>query len=142
MNTPEQNLWKRIARNMPGVHFERFEDMTKSGVPDVQAVVAGRVTWIELKAVRNYPTRPFTPVLGRKGLSRGQMNWHLTHRANGGNVCTLVGVGSYDYFLISGEHSDALNKWSRFELQRGAQFFGTGPAFWPKLQNFLEGKLA
>ena len=142
MNTPEQNLWKRITRNLSGVHCERFEDMTKSGVPDVQAVVAGRVTWLELKATHAYPARFFTAVLGAKGLNQDQKNWHLTHRKNGGTVCTLIGVGSYDYFLVAGEHSGDVNKWTRWDLEHKSICWGKADIFWTELKTFLSsGKM-
>ena len=125
------------ARASPPIHMQRIEDLTKAGVPDVYAICKGRSTWLELKAARAYPKRNDTPVLGARGLLQEQKNWHLTHSANGGSVCTLIGVGSYDYYLIGGAASDLVNGWCATELTFNAICYGSAPKFWIQLADFL-----
>jgi hypothetical protein len=79
MKKPENNLWQRIKKlNLKGQLF-RIESNTINGIPDVYWLINGKSIWIELKsnAVNNL------------GLSKYQINWHLTHYKNGGKSFIL-----------------------------------------------------
>ena len=79
MAKSEKNLWKRIKKlNLKGQIF-RIESNTINGIPDVYWLINAKSIWIELKSndVKNL------------GLSKFQINWHLTHIKNGGHSFIL-----------------------------------------------------
>jgi len=79
MAKSEKNLWLRIKKlNLKGQLF-RIESNTINGIPDVYWLINGKSIWIELKSndVKNL------------GLSKYQINWHLTHLKNGGQSFIL-----------------------------------------------------
>ena len=79
MAKSEKNLWKRIKKlNLKGQIF-RIESNTNNGIPDVYWLINAKSIWIELKSndVKNL------------GLSKFQINWHLTHFKNGGHSFIL-----------------------------------------------------
>jgi hypothetical protein len=79
MKKSESNLWKRIkSLKLKGQLF-RIESNTINGIPDVYWLINGKSIWIELKSndVKNL------------GLSKYQINWHLTHFKNGGQSFIL-----------------------------------------------------
>jgi hypothetical protein len=79
MAKSEKNLWKRIKKlNLKGQIF-RIESNTINGIPDVYWLINAKSIWIELKSndVKNL------------GLSKYQINWHLTHFKNGGQSFIL-----------------------------------------------------
>lgn len=74
MKKRESKLWQRIKKlNLKGQIF-RIESNTINGIPDIFWQVKGKSIWIELKSnnIKNC------------GLSKYQMNWHLSHLKNGG----------------------------------------------------------
>ena len=74
MAKSEKNLWQRIKKlNLKGQLF-RIESNTINGIPDVYWLINNKSIWIELKSndVKNC------------GLTKFQINWHLTHFKNGG----------------------------------------------------------
>ena len=74
MKKPENNLWQRIKKLKLKGQLFRIESNTINGIPDVYWVVNGKSIWIELKSngVKNL------------GLSKYQINWHLSHHKNAG----------------------------------------------------------
>jgi len=79
MAKSEKNLWQRIKKlNLKGQIF-RLESNTINGIPDVYWLINNKSIWIELKSndVKNC------------GLSKYQINWHLTHYKNGGQSFIL-----------------------------------------------------
>ena len=79
MKKSESLLWQRIKKlNLKGQIF-RIESTTINGIPDVYWLINGKSIWIELKSndVKNL------------GLSKYQINWHLTHFKNGGQSFIL-----------------------------------------------------
>ena len=74
MKKPENNLWQRIKKLKLKGQLFRIESNTINGIPDVYWLINGKSIWIELKSngVKNL------------GLSKYQINWHLTHYKNGG----------------------------------------------------------
>tara|TARA_E500000305_G_C3969479_1_gene211202 strand:+ start:648 stop:1013 length:366 start_codon:yes stop_codon:yes gene_type:complete len=79
MAKSEKNLWQRIKKlNLKGQIF-RIESNTINGIPDVYWLINNKSIWIELKSndVKNC------------GLTKFQINWHLTHYKNGGQSFIL-----------------------------------------------------
>jgi|1185.fasta_scaffold38548_3 hypothetical protein len=145
MKLPEQTLWKRLASNLAqhpacrGIRFERVETIINDGMPDVLACTLGVVTWLELKYVSAWPERERTKVLGDKGLSIAERNWHLSWRNAGGSVATLIGIGSYEYTLIDARWSDQINDFTRWDLFDRATIAGKRDIFFPALGSYLRG---
>ena len=79
MKKPENNLWQRIKKLKLKGQLFRIESNTINGIPDVFWLINGKSIWIELKSndVKNL------------GLSKYQINWHLTHFKNGGQSFIL-----------------------------------------------------
>ena len=76
----ESKLWKRIKDlNIKG-YFFRVESNTINGIPDVCCAMNGKVFWLELKSndLKNY------------GISKWQINWHITYQKNGGRAFILA----------------------------------------------------
>jgi hypothetical protein len=146
MKLPEQTLWKRLASNLAQhpackwIRFERVETIINDGMPDVLACTTGVVTWLELKYVSAWPERERTKVLGDKGLSIAERNWHLGWRNAGGSVATLIGIGSYEYALVDGQHSDDVNDFTQFDFKEKAIIVAKREAFFPALGSYLRGK--
>jgi hypothetical protein len=121
MRLPEQRLWDRMRGALvpEGVLLKRIENLVGEGMPDVVAACRGRVTFIELKALRleDVPVRSRTPLLGKQaGLSPEQRNWHLGWNRAGCPTLILVGVG-LEIVAISGLRADAVNTLSLAELR-------------------------
>jgi hypothetical protein len=111
MRKPEQRLWDRFSDNVtvPGMWLQRVENLCVVGMPDVLCLCDGRVTWIELKVAAR-PVRESTQLLGAKGLTVEQMNWHLDWRKSGGQSYILVADDQREMWLIPGILSDLVNK--------------------------------
>jgi hypothetical protein len=79
MKKSESNLWKRIKLLKLKGQLFRIESNTINGIPDVFWLINGKSIWIELKSndVKNL------------GLSKYQINWHLTNFKNGGQSFIL-----------------------------------------------------
>ena len=79
MKKSESNLWKRIKNLKLKGQLFRIESNTINGIPDVYWLINNKSIWIELKsnAIKNL------------GLSKYQINWHLTHYKNGGTSFIL-----------------------------------------------------
>lgn len=120
MRKTEQKLWDRLRAKAvaPRVHLERIENLVGVGTPDVIALSNGQATWVELKAVEAFPAKAATRVLGAKGLSVSQRNWHYVWHANGGNSIILIGVGPTTIYAIPGFLADAVNDMSRNDLEK------------------------
>lgn len=113
---PEQRLWDRLRKAALGkVHTERIENIVGVGRPDVDTLVAGSFVPVELKQVEGWPKRANTRVLGDKGLSQVQKNWHLIWRRWGGTSLIVVGVGD-EVFAFSGERADEINEYNANEF--------------------------
>lgn len=125
MRFPEQRLWDRVRNNLKkfGIHLERIENIAGEGIPDVMALCNGVMTMIELKAIAELPKRRTTRVLGDKGLSIAQKNWHLEWHRYGGRSLILIGIGSKQVFAIDGRFADSVNDWSIDELEKENIFY-------------------
>ena len=122
MRKQEQRLWDRMRAKAvaPRVRLERIENLVNVGTPDVIALSHGQVTWIELKAVGAFPVKAATRVLGVKGLSVSQRNWHYGWYAEGGRSLILIGVGPTTIYAIPGFLADAVNDMPRGDLEKYA----------------------
>ena len=96
MKKSESNLWKRIKNLKLKGQLFRIESNTINGIPDVYWLINNKSIWIELKSndVKNL------------GLSKYQINWHLTHFKNGGTSFILReclsqrGLSEYQLFVV------------------------------------------
>jgi hypothetical protein len=123
MRKTEQRLWDRMRKHAqahPKVRLERVENLVGVGIPDVLLISRGQVAWCELKAVPLLPARKGTRVLGAKGLSVAQRNWHYDWYAHGGMSIILIGIGAEQLFAIPGFLADAVNEMSMAELQKNS----------------------
>ena len=89
-------MWKRIKNLKLKGQLFRIESNTINGIPDVYWLINNKSIWIELKSndVKNL------------GLSKYQINWHLTHFKNGGTSFILReclsqrGLSEYQLFVV------------------------------------------
>lgn len=117
MRRNEQKLWDRMRHGLKNkVYFERVENVMVPGRPDVDTMWNGITIPIELKAVEDYPHRPSTAVLGRKGLNQNQLNWWLNWKRLHGSGFIVVGVAR-DIFTVPAEHSDQINSFTREDFR-------------------------
>lgn len=124
MRKPEQRLWDRLRKAASGrVHAERMENLVGVGRPDVDTLVAGSFVPLELKYVAAWPARTTTKVLGDKGLSQVQKNWHLTWRNWGGHSMIVVGVDD-EVYAFSGATADHVNEYNTAEFKSAAMIVG------------------
>lgn len=120
MRRPEQRLWDRLRKAAAGkIHTERVENIVGVGRPDVDTLVSGSFVPIELKQIPGWPARAETRVLGDKGLSQVQKNWHVNWRRWGGTSLVVVGVGE-DVFAFDGALADHLNELNADQFKRAA----------------------
>lgn len=121
---PEQRLWDKLRKAAAGrVHMERVENLVGVGRPDVDTLVNGRFVPIELKAVAQWPAKASTPVLGRKGVTQQQANWHLNWRIWGGTSLVVVEVAG-EIFAFSGATADHINAYNTQAFRAAATAIG------------------
>lgn len=121
---PEQRLWDRLRKVAAGkLHTERIENIVGVGRPDVDTLVAGSFVPIELKQIERWPARANTRVLGDKGLSQVQKNWHLIWRRWGGMSLIVVGVED-EVFAFSGATADHVNEYNTAQFRSAAMVIG------------------
>lgn len=124
MRKPEQRLWDRLRKAAEGrVHTERIENLVGVGRPDVDTLVAGNFVPIELKYVAAWPIRESTRVLGDKGLTQVQKNWHLNWRNWGGHSMIVVGVAD-EVFAFNGATADNVNEYTTSQFRNAAMIVG------------------
>jgi hypothetical protein len=113
MRKPEQRLWDRLRKaREPDVLLMRVENMAGNGYPDVEALVGGLHTPIELKARPFPPVRDSSPALGTQyGLRTEQRNWHLEWARHEGRSLVVAQVGVV-LFAIDGRMAGELNRLS------------------------------
>ena len=115
MRKTEQRLWDRMRRAIgTRVRLERIENVVGVGTPDVLAC-CHITSFVELKAIEAPPVRKTTRVLGDKGLSRDQRNWHVDWHKWGGKSYVLIGVGR-QIFMIQGVFADKVNEMTMDDL--------------------------
>ena len=75
MPKPEQNLWQSFKKTLPKKsHWNRIENRTGTGMPDVYLVMDGVACWVELKIINKNRVR----------IAQSQIAWHLSHARCGG----------------------------------------------------------
>lgn len=128
MRLKEQRLWDRLSANLKHrtLWLRRIENRVGEGDPDVNALCNGIFTAIELKSVESWPVRDATPVLGRKGLSVAQRNWHMKCKQHRGRSIIVVGVGGEIILAVDGSWHDQINHMTRPEMLREAFAVGYG----------------
>lgn len=132
---PEQRLWDRLRKAAANrIHTERIENIVGVGRPDVDTLCAGSFVPVELKQVDGWPKRAATRVLGDKGLSQDQKNWHLTWRRWGGDSLIVVGVGQ-DVYAFGGAMADYVNGYNTDQFRAAALLTGM-----EQIIEFLESK--
>ena len=121
---PEQRLWDKLRKAAAGrLHTERVENLVGVGRPDVDTLVAGSFMPIELKQIAAWPARPTTRVLGDKGLTQVQKNWHLNWRNWGGQSLIVVGVAD-EVFAFNGATADRVNEYNTAQFRTSAMIVG------------------
>lgn len=121
---PEQRLWDRLRKATAGkIYTERIENLVSVGRPDVDTLVSGSFVPIELKQIDKWPARAETKVLGQRGLSQAQMNWHLGWRNWGGKSLIIIGVGD-EVFAFNGVTADHINNYNTAEFRSAAMIVG------------------
>ena len=124
MRRPEQRLWDRLRKAAAGrLHTERIENLVGVGRPDIDTLVHGSFVPIELKYVDDWPMKEETRVLGNKGLSQVQKNWHLNWRSWGGTSIIVVGVNN-EVFAFNGATADYINEYNTAEFRSAAMIVG------------------
>jgi hypothetical protein len=98
MPKPEQNLWNSFKQALPKKsHWNRIENRTGTGAPDVYLVMDGVACWVELKVINKNRVR----------ISQSQIAWHLSHdRCGGLSFFLMRETGSKSALLFPS--SDAL----------------------------------
>jgi hypothetical protein len=92
-------LLRKAADGYP-IHTERVENSVGDGTPDVDLVVNGVASKLELKWSPVYRSSPKAQVLGtRKGLRRSQVIWAFRRVRAGGRVFIVVGCPGVVWFL-------------------------------------------
>jgi len=138
----ESNLWVKMRSSIgPSVRMWRVENVVGTGMPDVLVIGDSVVTPVELKAVQNYPARiSKTPLLGGRGLSPAQKNWHKEWQANGGRSAVIIGV-QRDVYLIRGEHADEINQMTAPQIAELSVVTSAIGFQWKQIELFLRGAL-
>jgi hypothetical protein len=117
MKKSESNLWKRIKNLKLKGQLFRIESSTINGIPDVYWLINNKSIWIELKSnnVKNF------------GLSKYQINWHLTHYKNGGVSFILREVllqrTSVEYQVAVVREPRTVNQVAKFKNLKDAMKF-------------------
>jgi hypothetical protein len=121
---PEQRLWDRLRKAAANrLYTERIENLVSVGRPDVDTLVGGSFMPIELKQIDKWPVRASTKVMGQRGLSQVQMNWHLNWRNWGGRSLIIVGVDD-EVFAFNGATADHINNYTTAEFRSAAMIVG------------------
>jgi len=124
MRQTEQKFWDRVrnrfALEEPSMFCTRIENIVEVGMPDLQVTTrAGGTSMIEMKAVKEFPVREGTAVLGSKaGLSPDQKNWLYMHRICGGRGYILVGIGPRYTFMVDAKWCDQVNNFTRSDFEQ------------------------
>jgi len=114
----EKLLWTRMRSRLSAIFWlERVENAVAEGRPDVDVMEFGVTIPVELKAIRDFPARPSTPVLGdRRGLRRSQKNWLFNWTAKGGRGFILVEIGDR-LFAVPGDRAEKVNSFILSDFQ-------------------------
>ncbi len=96
-------------------HFQRIENRTGEGIPDVYICIDGVPVWCELKIIKN----------GRASVSKSQIAWHLGHtRCNGVSFFLLHCPSTGDVFLFDGASAPEIQGSRIDDLRPAARWAG------------------
>ena len=124
MTTAERRLaqWRHLAAaRIEGLHLQRIESSTGSGIPDIEGCWNGASFWLELKAVDRLPVKAHSRLTTT--ISPAQINWLARRWSVGGRVFVLLRTGQsrrMRYYLIPGSNVSALTSLSRATLRQYA----------------------
>lgn len=137
----EAALWAKMRDRIgESVRMWRVENVVGTGMPDVLVIGDSVVTPVELKAVPSYPARiAKTPLLGGRGLSPAQKNWHKEWQAHGGRSAVIIGV-MRDVYLIRGEHADEINEMAAPQIAELSLIASARDLQWKQIELFLRGE--
>lgn len=108
MRVTEKAAYKRMKASMVmrNDRFERIENVTREGTPDVNGCFEGKEFWIEIKE-REDPARLSSRALSHQ-MSTDQKNWFLEQRKAGGKAFIFIETNRRR-ILLSGDMADSVN---------------------------------
>lgn len=103
-----ENALKKYLVRVMGTRWDvqSHEDKLTSGIPDLSYGAGGVNGWIELKHVREWPSRPSTTI-DLSHFTASQVNWLIKRGKKAGNCWVLVQVAT-EYFLFPFSSARAL----------------------------------
>ena len=117
MRLKEQRLWDTFKRNRPPKFWlQRIENVVGDGMPDVVSMAPFQLAWVELKAPIK-PKRETTQLMGKEGLSIGQVSWHLKAALKGQRSFVLIRDSSGELFLVPSAFAPRMNAATIGELR-------------------------
>jgi len=123
MRKPEQRLWDSMRRNnkkqLHTINLERVENVVTVGMPDIYVKYYSSECWVELKTCK-LPKRETTRVLGDKGLSQDQINWHQKHNVYGLRSYILIKADK-KLFLLPNKYAERINDMTQIQLFLASQ---------------------
>ena len=125
---PESKLWQMVKKNIPDVHWTRFESWAMPGVPDVYGIQEGVSVFVELKVTRS----------NKINLSPFQQNWLYNHYLHGGR--SFIMLQHLEQRLLRVFPSSILHSPLRITSEPQLKVSYTGPAAgaaWARVQQFL-----
>lgn len=103
---------RKVVKELRSLHAVAIENMTSSGVPDINYTDG----WIELKHLSKFPKRPSTPVR-IPHFTDVQRLWLTTREKRGGKTWLLLQCGR-EWFLFTGTvAAEYVGNVTRAELQ-------------------------
>lgn len=124
MTTAERRLaqWLHAAAtHIEGLHLQRIESSTGSGIPDIEGCWNGTSFWLELKAVDILPVKDTSRL--NITIHPAQINWLERRWSIGGRVFVLLRTGQsrhMRYYLIPGYDVSVLSMISKVTIRRYA----------------------
>lgn len=99
----EKDLWQKVKRLLPFVHWQRIETVTSAGVPDVNGCYNGREAWIELKMLTGTRKLRF-----KHNLQPTQVAWLTRREHQGGRTFVMAMDQDQTIFVWSGKDARKL----------------------------------
>ena len=77
---PESKLWQMVRKNLPDIHWTRFESWVNQGVPDLHGICDGINIFVELKVTFS----------NKINISPFQKVWNIKHTLHGGRSFIML----------------------------------------------------
>ena len=77
---PESKLWQMVRKNLPDIHWTRFESWVNQGVPDLHGICDGIDIFVELKVTSS----------NKINISPFQKVWNIKHTLHGGRSFIML----------------------------------------------------